>query len=225
MTVKECHHCGENVAPSLNGKIAKYCSGTCRAAAAEQRRMQRREAALAATTKICSRCKVEKPKTDFRKDGKRLDGLYPYCGDCTRDYYGNKPQQPSGWTSKRQYDKARREALKENPGEYAEYNRANMLWTMYRMTIEDYDRLLVVQDGRCGICQRVLSALEHLGSNGKPERFFAVDHDHSCCPGPKSCGQCIRGLLCRHCNTGLGLFADDPDRLNAALKWVRGPLA
>jgi hypothetical protein len=33
-----------------------------------------------------------------------------------------------------------------------------------------------------------------------------VDHDHSCCPGPTSCGMCIRGYLCHECNTAEGLL-------------------
>ena len=25
---------------------------------------------------------------------------------------------------------------------------------------------------------------------------LCVDHDHKCCPGKKSCGKCVRGILC-----------------------------
>lgn len=39
-------------------------------------------------TKRCSRCKIEKPLTEFRRGGKstRGDGYYAYCNDCTREY-------------------------------------------------------------------------------------------------------------------------------------------
>jgi hypothetical protein len=53
-----------------------------------------------------------------------------------------------------------------------------------------------------------------------------VDHDHRCCPGRRrSCGKCIRGLLCSGCNTGLGQLGDTYATLKRAgeylLRWER----
>lgn len=66
---------------------------------------------------------------------------------------------------------------------------------------DQYRSLLVAQDGICAIC----------GKNPEGQRLV-VDHDH------KS-GR-VRGLLCRSCNLGLGLFEDDPNRLKAALGFI-----
>ncbi|MFI5992522.1 endonuclease VII domain-containing protein [Streptomyces sp. NPDC051362] len=56
------------------------------------------------------------------------------------------------------------------------------------------------QGRRCAICRTALG-----------ERFN-VDHCHA--------SSRIRGLLCSQCNTGLGLFADTPQRLRAAADYL-----
>lgn len=82
------------------------------------------------------------------------------------------------------------------------------LWTQYRLRLEDYLRLLREQGGRCAICRR------------RVEGHLSVDHDHRCCPGKKSCGKCVTGLLCRQCNMGLGLFGENSQTLRAAADYV-----
>lgn len=73
--------------------------------------------------------------------------------------------------------------------------------SVYNLTAEQYDRIYLVQGGKCDICRRATGARKRL----------AVDHDHSCCNGPTSCGRCVRGLLCGTCNKIVGHFRDDPD--------------
>lgn len=60
--------------------------------------------------------------------------------------------------------------------------------------------MLIEQDGLCAVCYE------------KPAT--SVDHDHKT-------GQ-VRGLLCRNCNTGLGMFGDNPELMLAASAYIKG---
>lgn len=53
-----------------------------------------------------------------------------------------------------------------------------------------------------------------------------VDHDHSCCPGNESCGNCVRGALCRTCNILLGWVeraGDSRSILSGLEKYITSP--
>lgn len=78
----------------------------------------------------------------------------------------------------------------------------------YNLNDTTYRAILLAQNNVCAICEGPFDSAPH------------VDHDHLCCPGPKSCGRCIRGLLCKLCNHAIGLFVDDPDILYAAARYL-----
>lgn len=90
--------------------------------------------------------------------------------------------------------------------------RAKMLFDKYNVTTEQYDLMLSAQGYGCAIC----------GVAESPDgSALAVDHDHACCDGDRSCGACVRALLCRNCNQGLGNFRDNPEYLRTACEYLR----
>jgi hypothetical protein len=71
--------------------------------------------------------------------------------------------------------------------------RRESLKRKYGLTLEQYETKLEEQGGVCAICK------------AHPKKLsLHVDHDHSCCPGEKTCGKCLRSLLCTYCNNFLG---------------------
>jgi hypothetical protein len=110
----------------------------------------------------------------------------------------------------RQYREKNRERLRENDRRSYQNNRDKRLLKRrrqslkkYGLTIEDYDRMLVDQNGLCAIC-----------STDKPggQGCFHVDHNHTT-------GK-VRKLLCTTCNSMLGMVNDDPRILAAGIAYL-----
>jgi len=85
-----------------------------------------------------------------------------------------------------------------------------MLWR-FKLTAARWDEIFDGQGRRCAICR----------TDVPTGHGWHVDHDHACCPEPgRSCGKCVRAILCSECNTGLGKFRDDPAVLRAAADYL-----
>ena len=79
------------------------------------------------------------------------------------------------------------------------------LRTKYGMTNREYDQMLATQHHQCLICGR-----KH-GEDGKP---LVVDHCHTT--------GVVRGLLCALCNSAIGYFEEDVDRMVNAISYLGG---
>ena len=86
------------------------------------------------------------------------------------------------------------------------YMRPRKRLNRYGLTHEQFEVMLEAQDGRCAICRTDTPK----GSGGF---HWCVDHDHVT-------GQ-VRGILCGHCNQGIGMLQDDPDVIAGAAWYVR----
>src|SRR5262245_41819246 len=154
-----------------------------------------------ATEKQCTRCKKIQPITAFRKRTASFDGLMPSCKECDNE-------------AKRRYNQRHWAKQLERNAEWRinnpERNRAlkqrHYLKKKYGLTHDLYQAMLEQQDGKCAICGE---AYQHTTSGIGP---LEVDHDHNT--------GAVRGLLCRGCNTGIGIFGDSIDILRAAIAYL-----
>lgn len=86
---------------------------------------------------------------------------------------------------------------------YRERTPGYMRQRAYGITPEQFAEKLAAQDGRCAVCRA-----DQPGGKGG----WHVDHCHTS-------GR-IRGLLCHHCNVGLGNFKDNVENLRAAIAYL-----
>lgn len=184
--------------------------------------------------KTCACCKIEKPLKDFHRNKSLPSGHTSSCKMCRsyqrRSLYAvNKekpPQRPlskvcskcsqvkesSEFAVALAYSdglhpvckKCRQTAAKEKYDSATA--RVKTLKDRFGLSPGEYTEILKTQNGRCAIC-----------NSDNPRRHktlnFLVDHDHET-------GE-VRGLLCHPCNSGLGMFGDDPERLEAAAAYLR----
>lgn len=126
----------------------------------------------------CRVCGRLKPLTDFhlvacRNRRRPWVGRLRKCKACTAEY--EKSRMTIADVRARKLKAVREHDLK----------------TKYGLSLQDVDRMVTEQAGRCLIC------LGELGAGKTPH----VDHCHVT--------QQVRGVLCRNCNTAIGMLGDD----------------
>ena len=75
----------------------------------------------------------------------------------------------------------------------------------YGIGLAEYNKLYEEQGGVCKIC--------HLPQSDARNKRLCVDHNHE--------DGHVRGLLCSHCNRGIGLLKDDYRLAQAAAEYLR----
>lgn len=89
---------------------------------------------------------------------------------------------------------------------HPEVKRKSILKLRFGLSLEDYNRMFVKQQGCCAICSKHQSKLT---------RALAIDHNHIS-------GQ-IRGLLCGSCNAAIGALDTDSGvkLLQKAIEYIK----
>lgn len=91
--------------------------------------------------------------------------------------------------------------------------RGRSLKATYNITADEYNDMLTAQGGVCAICSKPNSS----------EKPLSVDHCHtgsSVRRGTRNKKK-VRGLLCEHCNHGLGKFFDNVNVLQNAIEYLK----
>lgn len=83
--------------------------------------------------------------------------------------------------------------------------RDRQLRLKYVITLEEYEERTA--DG-CELCGE------------KSERTYHVDHDHKCCKGTKTCGKCVRGIICHMCNVAVDKMQNGLMRADYPNYWI-----
>jgi uncharacterized Zn finger protein (UPF0148 family) len=183
--------------------------------------------------RLCDICRDAPPPRDRAATGKcrRCGGPKAagrgrrYCDTCRgfalEESYERVKERATAYNKafperRREYSKrwreANKETLKANQKEWRartrerdrEKRKAWALYQEYGMSLADFWALHTAQEGACAICQK------------RPTDPFTLHVDHCHETGK------IRGLLCSPCNTGLGRFKDDPERLMKAARYLDG---
>lgn len=104
-------------------------------------------------------------------------------------------------------NEARANHRKENPILTSANARRCKIKRLFGITEKQYNDLLSFQSDVCAICKK----------KSRDGRRLHIDHNHTT--------KQVRGLLCHDCNRGIGIFKDDYELLESALKYIKDPIA
>ena len=171
-------------------------------------------------TKLCFSCVQYKPTSCFHKAKKEKDGFQYHCIDCSKKYHAKRyvEQKDKLKVQLKKYKVENKEKLeiasllwkKNNPDKVKKYQRTSNLRKNFGLSMDEYEQMVLKQNNLCAICEKAETFIHH--QTKEPARL-AVDHCHAT-------GK-VRKLLCKNCNTALGLFKDDIAVIGNAAQYLK----
>lgn len=168
-----------------------------------------------AQMKKCSACGESKLDSEFHKNKVSPPSETRQCRVCTN---AKRRAWRNGDIVARREKEARKASAARARMSPSDRHGAH-LKRHHGMTAGQYWAMLDLQGGGCAICHKPEQAVSANPASNQI-RMMSVDHDHACCAGKRSCGQCVRGLLCSRCNAGLGNLNDDIGLLTSAIAYL-----
>lgn len=105
--------------------------------------------------KICTKCKIEKPKTEFYKNNASKNGIAPKCKECYQDYYAANSERVSMYgrdyrsknssiiaARKRKYDKEKSDKVNKRREKYRSENRDKINESQRKYQKENHEKCL-----------------------------------------------------------------------------------
>lgn len=143
----------------------------------------------AAGGRICSGCQRWVTLEDLYPPCRSRPRYSAKCKSCSRQIVNDAQQRRSVNGPDPNYRRT-----------YPHPKQTKYVAARYGMTEPELIELRQLLKNQCVVC----------GDGPRPRGELHVDHDHDCCPGSRSCGKCVRGLLCPNCNTQASHCGDDP---------------
>lgn len=169
--MKACLHCGLE----LENRRKNY-HDECREPA---------RAAAKMGVKKCKKCKKAKASTSFVNDETRVDGKFPWCKDCQKEYssesrFQNPEDEPNGYLCPLDGTVIRGHKNRRFCSTACK-DRVKALKERYGLEVGDYLRMIEATGGRCPLCRNRVHT-------------WNVDHNHRT--------RDVVGVVCAACNVG-----------------------
>ena len=117
---------------------------------------------------------------------------------------------PEEWAAFCEYKKERKSVAsaiqskhyRNTHGKQLVWHEAHRAWVRYALTPQQLVAMRAAREGACAIC----------GQTPDDAKGLHTDHDHDT--------GFVRGLLCKHCNLGIGWFRDSPELLRKTANYL-----
>ena len=172
-------------------------------------------------TKVCNKCGIEKPKTEFNKSSSSKDGLFGYCRECantkSREWYHQNRERVK--IIQQRYKEAHPDKVKETLEKRRD---KKVLYQKQRYDSHKAHLIsLKLPCAKCGESRHYVIDFHHINPD---EKSFNVSESYtgrSICKMEAEVNKCV--CMCRNCHTEFHhIYGNQPEHPVDAIKEYLG---